>query len=73
MKKVLLSVLIVVLMLTMLAPSNTMAGSPQSLADSQMSQITGGDIVECGLIGYVLYCCFDLWILTICVGVGFGS
>lgn len=73
MKKALLSVLVVVLMLTMIAPSNSMAGSPQSLADSQMGQITGGEVASCSFAGNIGYCCIDLWIFKLCLVIDFGS
>ena len=67
MKKVFLSILVLVLIVTMVLPSNMVAGASQPLADIEMSHIAGGSIATCGSYDGIVCCCIDLWIFSLCV------
>lgn len=72
MKKAFLSILVLMLIVTMVLPSNMVAGTSRPLTDIEMSHITGGSIANCGVYDGLLCCCIDLWIFNLCLCISIG-
>ena len=66
MKRIISSLLIVLCVLTLLSPVSAGTSSSVQLTSDEMIQITGGRIA-CGGWGVVYCCCFDLWVLQLCI------